>query len=205
VDLRGLLDDDTGAEEAYLLVIEKGVDGLLGEGASKKILSELQSLPWDKKAKMRGRVVNKRARYNLCFAEEGHEADYESGKGTVIAFDEVKEIGRLRERIVDWLGDDVKGLNVEGNYYYDIGKCFIGAHGDAERKKVIGVRFGADFPLYFQWYRQSKRVGKRLKVNLQQGDVYIMSEKATGYDWKKRKILTLRHAAGIDASKLFKK
>lgn len=26
--------------------------------------------------------------------------------------------------------------------------------------------------------------------------MYIMSEKATGYDWKKRSIYTLRHAAG---------
>lgn len=28
--------------------------------------------------------------------------------------------------------------------------------------------------------------------------MYIMSEKAVGYDWKKRKIPTLRHAAGAD-------
>jgi hypothetical protein len=31
---------------------------------------------------------------------------------------------------------------------------------------------------------------------LNHGDIYIMSDKAVGYDWKKRKIPTLRHAAG---------
>jgi hypothetical protein len=27
-------------------------------------------------------------------------------------------------------------------------------------------------------------------------DIYAMSEKATGFDWKKKTIVTLRHAAG---------
>jgi len=31
---------------------------------------------------------------------------------------------------------------------------------------------------------------------LEDGDMYIMSEKASGFDWKKRSIYTLRHAAG---------
>ena len=30
------------------------------------------------------------------------------------------------------------------------------------------------------------------------GDIYVMSEKATGYDWKKRNRLTVRHAAGCE-------
>jgi hypothetical protein len=35
---------------------------------------------------MYGRVVDKKARHNLCFAESGHTAAYEEGKGTVIAY-----------------------------------------------------------------------------------------------------------------------
>ena len=31
----------------------------------------------------------------------------------------------------------------EGNYYYDLKKCGIGFHGDAERKKVVAIRVGA--------------------------------------------------------------
>jgi len=33
-------------------------------------------------------------------------------------------------------------------------------------------------------------------INLHHGDMYVMSEKAVGTDWKQRKIATLRHAAG---------
>jgi hypothetical protein len=50
--------------------------------------------------------------------------------------------------------------------------------------------------LHYQWFYDRKPVGKRIQLELNNGDVYIMSEKATGYDWKKRKIVTLRHGAG---------
>jgi len=34
--------------------------------------------------------------------------------------------------------------------------------------------------------------------DLNHGDLYIMSEKTTGFDWKKRTLITLRHAAGCE-------
>jgi hypothetical protein len=42
----------------------------------------------------------------------------------------------------------------------------------------------------------STQVGSRCLIELKGGDMYVMSEKATGYDWKGRSKLTLRHAAG---------
>ena len=80
--------------------------------------------------------------------------------------------------------------------YYDISKCGIGFHGDSERKKVIAGSLGASRPIHWQWYFNSKPIGKRIKFMLNDGDMYIMSEKTSGWDWKKRSILTLRHAAG---------
>ena len=35
------------------------------------------------------------------------------------------------------------------------------------------------------------------EITLNHGDIYIMSEKSVGNDWKRRKIPTLRHAAGF--------
>jgi len=35
-------------------------------------------------------------------------------------------------------------------------------------------------------------------LSLNHGDMYVMSEKATGWDWKYRSRATLRHAAGAD-------
>ena len=90
---------------------------------------------------------------------------------------------------------DVIGLQCEGNYYYDVEKTFIGFHGDSERELVIAVRLGKPFDIYYQWFKNSVPVGKLFNYTLQHGDIYFMSEKAVGKDWKSRSKYTLRHAA----------
>ena len=87
-------------------------------------------------------------------------------------------------------------LNAEANYYYDITKCGIGYHGDAERRKVVAVRMGATMPLYYKWFQNSEPISEPIEVLLNDGDMYIMSEKAVGFDWLKKKVPTLRHATG---------
>tara|TARA_B110000208_G_scaffold163908_1_gene201048 strand:- start:136 stop:411 length:276 start_codon:yes stop_codon:yes gene_type:complete len=54
------------------------------------------------------------------------------------------------------------------------------------------------FPLHFQWYQNRQRIEERCIFDLKNGDIYSMSKKGTGYDWKKsaNNRLTLRHAAG---------
>ena len=51
------------------------------------------------------------------------------------------------------IGDKGNDLMGEGNYYYNSSE--FGFHGDAERRKVVGVRLGASMPLEFQWYSLS--------------------------------------------------
>jgi hypothetical protein len=43
---------------------------------------------------------------------------------------------------------------------------------------------------------KGKPIGKRAIVELEDRDVYIMSEKVVGSDWKKKNVATLRHATG---------
>lgn len=45
-----------------------------------------------------------------------------------------------------------------------------------------------------------QKIGKLIRIYLNHGDLYVMSSKAVGFDWKKRSIYTLRHAAGTDKS-----
>lgn len=182
-------------KKAYLLIIKDGVNKLL-DGRLTDLKKEQFSLSPDSKAYMRGRVVNKHARHNLCFDDTGHPPDYENKKGTVIAYDSVPLTKILRERISSLLPEKSNDLVCEGNYYYDVKKCGIGFHGDAERRKVVGVRLGDSIPLHFQWFYKNKPVGKRIEFMLNDGDIYIMSDKAVGFDWKRSSILTLRHAAG---------
>lgn len=186
-------------DEAYILIIRNGVDFILGpDYNSNDLFAEQLELKWDSKAFIYGRVVNKKARHNLCYGSSAQSPDYKKGKGRVIAYKNVPLLSKLKNRISDIMNLDQNSLVAEGNYYYDITKCGIGYHGDSERKKVIGIRLGATIPLVYQWYLNSERVGSKIYLELDHGDIYIMSEKATGNDWKKRSTHTLRHAAGCD-------
>lgn len=188
-ELYDLKCEDSDCEEAQLLVVRNYW--------KEDIFSDLEELDWDKKVKMYGEVRNKRARYNLCFADFEQEPEYEEGKGRVYDFSELPFLQKLRESLEENL-ENVStqsiSLVAEGNYYYN-SKCYIGYHGDTERNLVFGVRFGSPMKLLYQWYRLSKPVSDEAEILLQSGDLYIMSSKAIGNDWKTRKIPTLRHSA----------
>jgi hypothetical protein len=183
--------------EASVLIVRGGVAALLG-GPERlhQLLIEQLELEWDTKAFMKGRVVNKHARHNLCYAPTGQEPDYERGKGRVVAFDAVPLTTRVRELLPDYFGERTRGLYAEGNLYFDPSVCGIGFHGDGERRIVVALRLGGAMPLHYQWFQRSKPVGERIKLLLQDGDLYAMSAKAVGTDWLKKIEPTLRHAAG---------
>lgn len=186
--------------EASVFIVRGGIkmllenDPILYEAFLKEVKDTEKMV--DKKAWMKGKVVNKKARYNLCYGNESQKADYEAKKGTVVAFKDVPLLQKARQRLEDFFGNKSKDMLAELNYYYDVNKCGIGFHGDGERRLVIGLRIGATMNLHYQWFHQGSPVGKREILMLNEGDLYIMSEKAVGTDWKKKKVPTLRHAAG---------
>lgn len=184
-----------GTEPAYILVIRNALGKLLREHEP-LFAGQLLALNWDTKALSRGRVVNKKARHNLCFSDHGSEPDYEKGKGRVIAFKDLVLLNYIRECLPCLIGESGRGLQAEGNLYYDVENCGIGYHGDAERMKVIALRLGEPMSLHYQWFQDSKPIHDNVKLILGHGDMYIMSAKAVGTDWRKKKIPTLRHAAG---------
>ena len=202
INIHMLLDDEEikSGNEAYLLVIKNAVNKILeDENGKNKLFEEQDILEKDTKALMYGRVVNKHARHNLCFSEEHQEPNYEEGKGRVYAFNEVPLLNNIRDKLEEYIGEKGKKLQAEGNYYYDIKKCGIGFHGDTERKKVVAIRLGATIPLCYTWYHDNEQISGVLRIlNIEHGDMYIMSEKATGYDWRCKTKYTLRHAAGSD-------
>jgi hypothetical protein len=192
-----LLDKDE-LSSACILVVKNGIKYF--NAFPRKLIKEVKDTRdiVDKKAYMRGRVVNKHARWNLCYADESQEPDFENGKGTIVNFSDVPYLSAVREKLPDLIPDSADNLFAELNYYYDIRTTYIGFHGDSERKKVIGIRFGAQFPLHYQWFYNGNSIGNRITFNLDGGDVYIMGAKAVGNDWKRKLVPTLRHAAGFD-------
>ena len=202
--LNDLLKEGECEEKAYVLVIRNCVDVILGKGKSKKLMEDLVNLNWDNKYwdTRRSKVLNKRARFNLCFGDESKEADLENGIGTFVGFDKVELLGKVKKDMEEICGE--KRLECEGNFYYDAKKCGIGFHGDGERKKVVGISLcSSDVirEINWIWYKNSERVSERQRVKLYNGDCYVMCEKSSGFDWKKKSILTLRHAAGVEGNK----
>lgn len=187
------LDDVNNVDEAYVLVIRNAINLFCD---ADEMFTEQKELTWDTKALMYGKVCNKKARYNLCFDDVGQESCYKEGKGTIVAFKDVKHINSVREQLPKFLGIKANNLKAEGNRYFNIKECGIGFHGDAERKIVVACRLGKSIPLHYRWFLNCSPVGNTIKLKVNHGDMYVMSEKATGNDWKKKKILTLRHAAG---------
>ena len=189
--------DEEGLEPAAILLIRNGLEKLVGE-TPRKMMEEQLSFEWDKQYwdNRRSKVLNKRARYNVCFGEETVDAKFEEKQGTIIGFDRVPILKKLKESLGGFFGDKARNLEVEGNLYYDVKKCGIGFHGDGERKRVIACSLGATRPIHWQWYHRSKPIGERLKFEIGAGDIYVMSEKASGFDWRRRSQKTLRHAAG---------
>ena len=48
-------------------------------GSADALFHEQLQLQWDTRALMRGRVVNKRARHNVCYGEVAQQPHYEAG------------------------------------------------------------------------------------------------------------------------------
>ena len=45
------------------------------------------------------------------------------------------------------------------------------------------MRLGFSIPLAYQWFHMGERIGEMIKFdNIRNGDLYVMSEKASGWD-----------------------
>lgn len=168
------------------------------------ILEEMASFEWDSKYwdTRRKKVLNKRARSNVLFeAGKSQNPDFENKKGRIVDIYSLPRFSAFRDRMFDLFSpaigsDKIRDLICEGNNYEDNTKCGIGFHGDTERRRVIALRIGAQMPMKWQWFHRSNPVGEAFEFNFEGGDVYVMSEKAVGTDWRSPSIHTLRHSAG---------
>lgn len=203
-NLNKLLPDNIKTEQSMILIIRNGVDSLSKKKNYKnKLFQEQKSLDWDKKVFMYGKVVNKYARFNVCYNNISQEPDYINKKGRIVEWDSVPLLKKMRKK----LGKFIQGadnLIGEGNYYYDISKTGISYHADKERKKVIGIRLGSSMPLCFQWFMNNNIIGHNYKIELNHGDIYVMNEVAKGMYSNKIDTCILKHAAGCDKYTLLK-
>ena len=166
---------------------------------------------------LKGRVLNKHARRNICYvAGMNQTANYDEGEGTIVDLKSKAVLYRAIELLKTQIAAGLVKIDsktkveinvVEGNRYYKLYTTGIGFHGDTERVVVICITIGGggNYPMRWQWFKDGLPVGEPIDVELNDGDVYIMSEKAVGADWKKKSMYTLRHAAGAEKYRTLKK
>jgi hypothetical protein len=202
------IDEKKTVEDAYVLVIRKGMNYFLNKFCKKSsdLYEEMNRFEWDSKywCYRRKRVLNKHARHNVCFGEKNEEPDYDNGKGRIVGYENVECLNILREGLIETFNDKGSNLVCEGNRYYDLKKCGIGWHGDSERRKVFAFRLGASMNINFNWFYRFKPLGGTLKISLNNTDMYVMSEKTVGTDWKSSSEYTIRHCAGLKGCKYLK-
>ena len=149
---------------------------------------------WDTR---RRSTLNKRARKNIVFGKDEiiHSDDYK--QYSIKAFRNLPELNKLKKLLSKIFGKRAKNLNAEGNHYHH-DKSRIGYHGDSERKIVICISLGKSSILRYNWRLpgSSEHTLKPITIILNHGDIYIMSEKATGFDWRKRSKVRVVHGAG---------
>ena len=193
---------DRDGEEAGILIIRN----YLNDDEHTGLLTDMNSFEWDTKYwdTRRSKVLNKLARSNIVILDDKEQSpNYEKKKGRIVDGNKLPTFKKIKKNIVSLINSSTgtkkaNKLICEGNRYYDLKKCGIGYHGDAERRKVIALSLGSSTKMNWQWFKNSKPVGDPIKFIINGGDIYIMSEKAVGHDWKKRSELTLRHAAGAN-------
>lgn len=200
VDLSVLLPETVRANNsAAVLVIRNGVHYMKGDANA--LYAEQKNIPYDRLYfdARRQKTLNKRARFNVVFGDVGQTASADYRSYTVHAFDQLPHLNILRDTLPTYLGEDARALNAEGNHYYADGSG-IGFHGDAERKIVVCVSLGRSTTLRYHWRKpggsdHESDVGP-IDIQVNHGDIYVMSEKATGYDWRMTSKYRVVHAAG---------
>ena len=149
---------------------------------------------WDNRS---SKTLNKRARENIIFGNDEiqHSADYI--QPTVKSFYKLPFLMKIKNNLQDLLGKKTCDLHAEGNHYHHT-RSGIGYHGDSERKIVMCLSLGKSSLIRFNWRmpHSSNHTLTPIDIKLNHGDIYIMSEKATGYDWKQRSKVRVVHAAG---------
>jgi hypothetical protein len=91
----------------------------------------------------------------------------------------------FRKKLPEFFGNKARSLkckSIRHNKYHD-----------DEKSGGIGIHLGSDISLNFQWKHKKEYVSHRFECLLENGDIYIMSQKAIGTDWREQNIPTLRH------------
>lgn len=185
--------------EASILIIRQN-DKLISKEYANLLLKEQKTINYDDKYwdNRRQKTLNKRARLNIVFGDENIKNSSDYKQCSIKSFNDLPMLNKFRKDLPELFGKECENLSAEGNHYHH-NKSNIGFHGDSERKIVICLSLGRSSKLEYQWRmpNSSEQSFESTNIKINHGDIYIMSEKATGFDWKKRSNIRVVHSATI--------
>jgi hypothetical protein len=128
-----------------------------------------------------GKLKNKNARWNTNYADIEQKGDItnpdpDKRVPSLVPFTKVPHIAAVREQLGNLPGVDTKNLYGEVNVYRKSTTIQgIGEHMDKEREMVIGLSVGT-MPRFicFQAYKGVQPIGRKLKIQIEPGDLYFM-------------------------------
>jgi hypothetical protein len=180
--LYGKLGQSSGTNDAVVWVIKNGINLLMNDkNYATKMFEEQDRTPYDRVMFHHRiqRLCKDRLQYSTIFGQQGqtHSDDYK--QPTVIAYNQVPHLQKLRQFLPELLGDKAKDLNCKGTYYFrqELGARFLGK---AEQKLAICCSLGRATTLRVlqRLPKHSPVRYKSITIRLEHGDLYIVSEKA---------------------------
>eukprot|EP00808_Paulinella_micropora_P002645 g38155.t1 len=132
----------------------------------------------------------------LHFGPTDQEQSFAAGRAGAVAFGRLPVLSRLRRGLEGLLPEAWPLGPAQGLWYADSRWQGVYPHGHTDSPGVLGVRLGAPLQLHWHWYQRQALVGRRLRLSLDAGDLYLLSAKAAGFDWRRASALRELGAAG---------
>jgi hypothetical protein len=174
--------DNRRTEIATILVIPNYIKN--------DLYQTLLSVDWDKKVLLRNKVVNRIGKYVISIHDEAQEPNYEQGQYRVLSYNELEDLKVVKNNVNKIVNQN--NLLCKGDYNYNHEKLKLKYQG-GKVNNMICIHLGDPIQLSYKWFFSNKAVSESTGFTLNHGDLYIMSEKATGHDYKLKKNPILKY------------
>lgn len=170
--------------------------------------NEITGICWDK-FKVRTNkncdklLVQMKDKYRLIFndLQDGYKKNFqpEYQTSTIYNYQRIPSLNQIKQYL-----DRVFNFNsvIEGYCYYDINESFTPFHRDRDRRKLLLLRLGKSLPVNFRWYHGTIHCSAIFSLNLNHGDLLIMSDSVNGFGKDGTTKLYLKYSEGLHKNSL---
>lgn len=192
--------------DAYILIIRKQfinyADEILktmksSEGSNSEGI--ITGVNWDDNRIHNKKIVENRLFKKLIFLDinEYYKLPFSNvdNRGTIYNIRRIPPLFKLNEIFNSLFSIP---LYVEGTCYYNINECYTPMHQEKDRRRIINLHLGSSSILHFRWYHQTQQVSDLKNIQIDHGDLYIMTDITMGNIKDSKTKLFLKHSMGTN-------